>query len=411
MEGINIIIIGVVMFTLIVLVLVGLILFAKSKLVASGNVTISINDDDEKAITVPIGGKLLNVLADNKIYLPSACGGGGTCGECKCIVSDGGGDVLPTEKTKLNRKQVREHYRLSCQVPVKSNLKIEVPAEVFDIKKWECTVVSNHNVATFIKELLLELPEGESVDFRAGGYIQIEAPPHELDFKNFDVEEEFREDWDKYNVWQYHSKVDENIVRAYSMASFPLEVGKIMLNVRIATPPPRVPDAPPGQMSSYIFNLKPGDKVIISGPYGEFFAKDTDNEMVFIGGGAGMAPMRSHIFDQLIRLNSKRKMSFWYGARSLKEIFYKDHFDKLAAEHDNFEWHIALSEPKEEDNWKGLTGFIHQVLLEEYLKNHPAPEDCEYYICGPPMMNSAVTKMLDNLGVEPENVMMDDFGG
>ena len=411
MDGINIIIIGVVMFTLIVLALVGLILFAKSKLVASGNVNISINDDDEKTITVPIGGKLLNVLADNKIYLPSACGGGGTCGECKCVVPEGGGDVLPTEKTKLNRKQVREHYRLSCQVPVKSDLKIEVPAEVFDIKKWECTVVSNHNVATFIKELLLELPEGENVDFRAGGYIQIEAPPHELDFKDFDVEEEFREDWDKYNVWQYKSKVDEDIVRAYSMASFPLEVGKIMLNVRIATPPPRVPDAPPGQMSSYIFNLKPGDKVIISGPYGEFFAKDTDNEMVFIGGGAGMAPMRSHIFDQLIRLNSKRKMSFWYGARSLKEIFYKDHFDKLAAEHSNFEWHIALSEPKEEDNWKGLTGFIHQVLLEEYLSKHPAPEDCEFYICGPPMMNSAVTKMLDNLGVEPENVMMDDFGG
>ncbi|MCF8430393.1 MAG: NADH:ubiquinone reductase (Na(+)-transporting) subunit F, partial [Melioribacteraceae bacterium] len=340
-----------------------------------------------------------------------ACGGGGTCGECKCIVPDGGGDVLPTEKTKLNRKQVREHYRLSCQVPVKSDMKIEVPAEVFDIKKWECTVVSNHNVATFIKELLLELPEGENVDFRAGGYIQIEAPPHVVDYKDFDVEEEFREDWDNYKVWQYKSKVGEDIVRAYSMASFPLEVGKIMLNVRIATPPPRMPDVPPGQMSSYIFNLKPGDKVTISGPYGEFFAKETDNEMVFIGGGAGMAPMRSHIFDQLIRLNSNRKISFWYGARSLKEIFYQDHFDKLAAEHENFEWHVALSEPKEEDNWTGLTGFIHQVLLEEYLKNHPAPEDCEYYICGPPMMNSAVTQMLDNLGVEPENVMMDDFGG
>ncbi len=411
MEGINIIIIGVVMFTLIVLVLVGLILLAKSKLVASGNVTISINDDDEKAITVPIGGKLLNVLADNKIYLPSACGGGGTCGECKCVVPAGGGDVLPTEKTKLNRKQVREHYRLSCQVPVKSDMKIEVPAEVFDIKKWECTVVSNHNVATFIKELLLELPEGEKVDFRAGGYIQIEAPPHQLDYKDFAVEEQFREDWDKYNVWQYKSKVDEDIVRAYSMANFPLEVGKIMLNVRIATPPPRLPDAPPGQMSSYIFNLKPGDKVTISGPYGEFFAKDTDNEMVFIGGGAGMAPMRSHIFDQLIRLDSKRKMTFWYGARSLKEIFYQDDFNKLAAEHDNFEWHVALSEPKEEDNWEGLTGFIHQVLLEEYLSKHPAPEDCEFYICGPPMMNSAVIKMLDNLGVEPENIMLDDFGG
>lgn len=411
MEGINIIIIGVVMFTLIVLVLVGLILFAKSKLVASGNISITINDDPEKSITVPIGGKLLNALADNKVYLPSACGGGGTCGECKCVVTEGGGDVLPTEKTKLNRKQVREHFRLSCQVPVKSNLKIEVPAEVFDIKKWECTVVSNRNVATFIKELLLELPEGENVDFRAGGYIQIEAPPHELDFKDFDIEEEFRSDWDKYNVWQYKSKVDEHIVRAYSMANFPLEKGKIMLNVRIATPPPNLPNVPPGQMSSYIFNLKPGDKVTISGPYGEFFAKNTDAEMVFIGGGAGMAPMRSHIFDQLIRLNSKRKMTFWYGARSVREIFYKEDFDKLAAEHDNFTWHVGLSEPLPEDNWSGYVGFIHQILFDNYLKNHPAPEDCEYYICGPPVMNAAVLKLLDNLGVEPENVLLDDFGG
>jgi len=411
MEGINIIIIGVVMFTLIVLVLVGLILFAKSKLVASGNVNITINDDPEKSIKVPIGGKLLNVLADNKIYLPSACGGGGTCGECKCVVPDGGGDVLPTEKTKLNRKQVREHYRLSCQVPVKSDLKIEVPSEVFDIKKWECTVVSNHNVATFIKELLLELPEGENVDFRAGGYIQIEAPAHKVDYKEFDVEEEFREDWDKFDLWRYKSVVDEPIVRAYSMANFPLEVGKIMLNVRIASPPPRMPDVPPGQMSSYIFNLKPGDKVTISGPYGEFFAKGTDAEMVFIGGGAGMAPMRSHIFDQLIRLNSKRKITFWYGARSVREIFYQEDFDKLAAEHENFTWHVALSEPLPEDNWEGYTGFIHQVLLDNYLKDHPAPEDCEFYMCGPPVMNAAVLKMLDDLGVEPENILLDDFGG
>ena len=410
MDGINIIIIGVVMFTLIVLALVALILVAKSKLVASGNVNITINDDPEKSITVPIGGKLLNVLADNKIYLPSACGGGGTCGECKCVVSDGGGDVLPTEKTKLNRKQVRENFRLSCQVAVKSDMKIEVPHEVFDIKKWECTVKSNNNVATFIKELVLQLPEGESVDFRAGGYIQIEAPPHELDFKDFDVEEKFKEDWDKYNIWQYKSKVTEPIVRAYSMANFPLEKGIIMLNVRIATPPPRLQDVPPGQMSSFIFNLKPGDKVTISGPYGEFFAKDTDNEMVFIGGGAGMAPMRSHIFDQLIRLNSKRKMTFWYGARSVREIFYQEDFDKLAAEHDNFTWHVGLSEPLPEDNWNGYVGFIHQVLYDNYLKNHPAPEDCEYYLCGPPMMNSAVLKMLDSLGVEPENIALDDFG-
>lgn len=400
------------MFTLIVLALVGLILFAKSKLVASGNVKININDDPGKSLTVPIGGKLLNVLSDYKIYLPSACGGGGTCGECKCVVTDGAGDVLPTEKSKLNRKQIREHYRLSCQVPVKNNLRIEVPAEVFDIKKWECTVVSNRNVATFIKELMLKLPEGEHVDFRAGGYIQIEAPPHELDFsKDFEIEEEFRDAWDKYNVWQYKSKVTEPIVRAYSMANFPLEVGKIMLNVRIATPPSDLPNVPPGQMSSYIFKLKPGDKVTISGPYGEFFAKNTNNEMVFIGGGAGMAPMRSHIFDQLIRLNSQRKMTFWYGARSVREIFYKEDFDKLASEHKNFTWNVALSEPLPEDNWNGYVGFIHQVLYDNYLKNHLAPEDCEYYICGPPMMNSAVLNLLHNLGIEPENILLDDFGG
>jgi len=411
MDGITIVISGVVMFTVIVLLLVAVILFAKSKLVASGNVKIEINDNPEKTLTVPIGGKLLNVLADQKIYLPSACGGGGTCGECKCIVVDGGGDILPTEKTKLNRKQIREHYRLSCQVPVKADLKIQVPHEVFDIKKWECTVRSNHNVATFIKELVLELPAGEKVDFRAGGYIQIEAPPHELKFSDFIIEEEYRDAWDQFKLWDLKSVVKEQVVRAYSMANFPLEEGIIMLNVRIATPPPRSNGVPPGLMSSFIFNLKPGDKVTISGPYGEFFAKDTDAEMVFVGGGAGMAPMRSHIFDQLIRINSKRKISFWYGARSMREIFYKEHFDKLAAEHPNFTWNIALSEPVPEDNWTGYTGFIHKVLLDNYLKDHKAPEDCEFYMCGPPMMNSAVTNMLESLGVEKENIMLDDFGG
>jgi Na+-transporting NADH:ubiquinone oxidoreductase subunit F len=290
-------------------------------------------------------------------------------------------------------------------------MKIEVPAEVFDIRKWECTVRSNHNVATFIKELVLELPKGESVDFRAGGYIQIEAPKHIVKYSDFDIEEEYREDWDKYNLWKFVSKVDEPVLRAYSMASYPEEKEIIMLNVRIASPPPRLPDAPPGQMSSYIFNLKPGDKVTISGPYGEFFAKDTDAEMVFVGGGAGMAPMRSHIFDQLKRLDSKRKISFWYGARSRRESFYDDEFDKLAAEHDNFEWHLALSEPLPEDNWTGYTGFIHQVLQDNYLKDHPAPEDCEYYMCGPPMMNNACLQMLDSLGVERENIALDDFGG
>ncbi len=411
MDGMNLVILGVIMFTLIVLLLVLVILFAKSKLVPSGNVKITINDNPEHTLEVPIGGKLLNVLAENKVYLPSACGGGGTCGECKCIVLEGGGDVLPTETTKLNRKQIREHYRLSCQVAVKDNLKIEVPAEIFDIRKWECTVRSNHNVATFIKELVLELPEGENVDFRAGGYIQIEAPPHVVKYSDFDIEEEYRGDWDKFNMWRFVSTVNEPVLRAYSMANYPGEKGIIMLNVRIASPPPRMPDVPPGQMSSFIFNLKPGDKVTISGPYGEFFAKETDAEMVFIGGGAGMAPMRSHIFDQLKRLDSKRKISFWYGARSLREAFYVEDFDELARTHENFTWHLALSEPLPEDNWKGYTGFIHQVLYDNYLKDHPAPEDCEYYMCGPPMMNNAVIQMLENLGVERENILLDDFGG
>ena len=411
MEGISLVLLGVVFFTIIVLLLVVVILFAKSKLVATGNAHITINENPENSIDVPIGGKLLNALAEKEIYLPSACGGGGTCGECKCVITDGGGDVLPTEKSKLNRKQIREGYRLSCQVAVKDDMKIEVPPEVFDIKKWECTVKSNKNVATFIKELVLQLPEGEHVDFRAGGYIQIEAPPHVVHYKDFKIEDEYKGDWDKYNMWRFVSKVDEHIVRAYSMANYPEEKGIIMLNVRIASPPPNMPDVPPGQMSSFIFNLKPGDKVTISGPYGEFFAKDTDNEMVFIGGGAGMAPMRSHIFDQLKRIHSNRKMTFWYGGRSMREIFYQEDFDELQEKNENFKWHIALSEPLPEDNWNGLTGFIHQVLLDNYLSKHKAPEDCEFYLCGPPMMNSAVLKMLDDLGVEPENIMLDDFGG
>ena len=411
MQGWNLILLGVFMFTLIVIALVLIILLAKSKLVQSGNATIVINEDEKHTYTVPLGGKLLNVLADQEIYLPSACGGGGTCGECKCIITEGGGDVLTTERGKLTRGQIRQGYRLSCQVPVKADMKLEVPAEVFEIKKWECTVRSNKGVATFIKELVLELPEGERVDFRAGGYIQIEAPPHTVNYSDFEIEEEYRGDWDKFSMWQYVSKVDETVVRAYSMANYPEEEGIIMLNVRIASPPPNKPNVPPGQMSSYIFNLKPGDKVTISGPYGEFFAKDTDNEMVFVGGGAGMAPMRSHIFDQLKRIHSKRKISFWYGARSRRESFYDDEFDQLAEENDNFSWHLALSEPLPEDNWNGYTGFIHQVLYNNYLNNHPAPEDCEYYICGPPMMNDAVIKMLDDLGVEPENILFDDFGG
>jgi len=411
MDGIQLITAGVIMFTTIVFILLSVILFARSLLVPKGKAVITINDDPDHTFEIQTGDKLLSSLASQKVFLPSACGGGGSCGQCKIIISKGGGDVLPTEKAKLSRKQVREKYRLSCQVPVKGDMKLVMPAEIFSIKKWQCTVKSNRNVATFIKELVLELPQGENVNFRAGGYIQIEAPPHVVKYSDFAVEERFREDWDRFNLWQYVSTVEEPIVRAYSMANYPEERGIIMLNVRIASPPPSVPDAPPGKMSSYIFNLKPGDKVTISGPYGDFFALDTDNEMVFIGGGAGMAPMRSHIFDQLKRLKTKRKISYWYGARSSREIFYQDEFDALAKEHDNFKWHIALSSPSPEDEWTGMTGFIHQVLHDNYLKDHPAPEECEYYMCGPPMMSYAVSKMLYDLGVEHENIFYDDFGG
>ncbi len=400
------------MFTGIVLALVVVILIARAKLVASGNVTIVINDDPDKAISVAAGGKLLNVLADNKFFVSSACGGGGTCGQCRVKVFEGGGDILATETSLINKREAAAGERLSCQVAVKNDMKIEVPAEVFSIREWECTVRSNENVATFIKELVLELPPGEDVDFRAGGFIQIECAPHRLSYKTFDIQAEYRPDWDRFNLWDIESKVDAPVVRAYSMANYPEEKGIIMLNVRIATPPPRAPQGtPPGKMSSWMFDLKPGDKVTISGPFGEFFAKDTDVEMIYIGGGAGMAPLRSHLFDLLKRVDSKRKISFWYGARSLREMFYVEDFDTLQKEHDNFTWHVALSEPLPEDNWDGYRGFIHQVLHDNYLKDHPAPEDCEYYICGPPMMNQAVFKLLDDLGVEKENIAYDDFGG
>ncbi|MGR6980700.1 NADH:ubiquinone reductase (Na(+)-transporting) subunit F [Testudinibacter sp. P27/CKL/0425] len=405
------IILGIAMFTVIVLVLAVLILFAKSKLVNSGDITIGINEDPSKAIKLPAGGKLLGALASEGIFVSSACGGGGSCGQCKVKVLHGGGDILPTELSHISKKEAKEGWRLSCQVNVKTDMEVEVEPEIFGVKKWECTVISNDNKATFIKELKLAIPEGEEVPFRAGGYIQIEAEPHTVKYSDFDVPEEYREDWDKFDLFRYVSKVDEPIIRAYSMASYPEEKGIIMLNVRIATPPPKQPDAPPGQMSSYIWSLKAGDKVTISGPFGEFFAKETDAEMVFIGGGAGMAPMRSHIFDQLKRLHSKRKMSFWYGARSKREMFYVEDFDGLQAENDNFQWHVALSDPLPDDNWDGYTGFIHNVLYENYLKDHEAPEDCEYYMCGPPVMNAAVIGMLKNLGVEDENILLDDFGG
>tara|TARA_R110001599_G_scaffold11253_8_gene53840 strand:+ start:171 stop:1397 length:1227 start_codon:yes stop_codon:yes gene_type:complete len=404
------IILGVVMFTVIVLSLVAIILSARAKLVSTGNVSIVVNKDTSKPIDTPAGGKLLQTLASEGLFLSSACGGGGTCAQCKCKVLDGGGSMLPTERTYFTKREEAEGWRLACQVPVKQDMDIEVPEEVFGVKKWECTVESNNNVATFIKELVLKLPEGENVDFRAGGYVQLECPPHVADYKDFDIQDDYRGDWDKFNLWQYRSEVKEDVIRAYSMANYPEEKGIVKFNIRIASPPPGT-DHPPGQMSSYTFSLKAGDKITVYGPFGEFFAKDTEAEMVFIGGGAGMAPMRSHIFDQLKRINSKRKISFWYGARSLREMFYQDEYDMLQEENDNFTWQVALSDPMPEDNWSGYTGFIHNVLYENYLKDHSAPEDCEYYMCGPPMMNAAVIQMLKDLGVEDDNILLDDFGG
>jgi Na+-transporting NADH:ubiquinone oxidoreductase subunit F len=399
---------GVVLFTTIVLVLVAIILLARTRLVTSGTVTITLNDD--KDITSPVGRKLLNALADASVYVPSACGGGGTCGQCRVKIQAGGGNILPTELTHITRSEAAAGERLACQVVVKGNLRAELPAEVFGVKKLQCKVRSNRSVSTFIKELVLEIPPGEDLDFRAGGYIQIECPPHRVSYQDFDIPPEFRDEWDRHKLWRFVSEVNQPVTRAYSMANYPGESGIIMLNVRIATPPPNVPNAPPGIMSSYIFSLKPGDKVTVSGPYGEFFTRDTDAEMVFVGGGAGMAPMRAHIFDQLKRIGSKRKMSFWYGARSRREIFYQEDFDRLQAEHPNFEWYVGLSDPQPGDDWEGYRGFIHEVLLLHYLSTHPAPEDCEYYLCGPPMMNAAVIHMLEDLGVERENIMLDDFG-
>lgn len=404
------IVLGIGLFTAVVLVLVFVILAARSKLVSIGTVDVEINDD--RHVDMPVGIKLMQGLSDAGIFVPSACGGGGTCGQCTVRVLSGGGAILPTETSLISKREAANHCRLSCQVAVKQDMRVQVPDEVFGVKRYRCTVVSNRNVASFIKELVLELPAGEPMDYRAGGYVQIECEAHELRFSDFDIDETFRSEWDRLGIWQLESKVREPTSRAYSMASYPLEKGFIKLNVRIATPPPGAgPDVPPGIISSYIFNLKPGDEVTAAGPFGEFFARDTDNEMVFIGGGAGMAPMRAHIFDQLKRLETGRRMSFWYGARSLKEAFYVEEFDALAAEHDNFSWHLALSEPQPDDQWTGLTGFIHKVLLDEYLAEHPAPEDCEFYLCGPPMMNAAVIRMLEDLGVTEDHILLDDFGG
>ena len=405
------ILLGVGMFTSVIVALVAIVLVARNRLVASDKVTIVINDDNSKAISTPAGSTLLSTLAANKIFIPSACGGKGTCGVCKASVLEGGGVLLPTERSHVTRGEERNGVRLTCQVKVKNDMRIELPPEIFSVREWECIVRSNKNVATFIKELILELAPGESVPFRAGGYIQITCPPHEVKYSSFNIDSAYRNDWDKFNMWRYESKIDEPVSRAYSMANYPEEKSAILLNVRIASPPPKSPEnVPPGKMTSYLFSLKQGDKVIISGPFGEFYAKDTDAEMLFIGGGAGMAPMRAHIFDQVKRLKTKRKLTFWYGARSLQEAFYINDFNEIQAACENMNWHLALSEPLPEDQWTGYTGFIHQVVLDNYLNTHPAPEDVEYYLCGPPQMLNACMKMLHGLGVEPENILYDDFG-
>jgi len=401
---------GVFMFTAVVLSLVTFILIARRKLVNSGDVNIEINGDAEQSIVVPAGMKLLNTLAARDIFLSSACGGGGTCGQCRCQVTDGGGAILSTETGHFTRGEVRDNWRLACQIAVKQDMKINIPEDAFGVQRWQCRVASNDNVATFIKELVLVLPEGEDVKFRAGGFVQLEIPPYKMQYRDIEVSPEYRDDWDRFKVWDHESEVGENTIRAYSMANYPEERGILKFNIRIASPPPGS-DYPAGRMSSYLFHLKPGETVTVFGPYGDFFVKNTPNEKIWIGGGAGMAPLRSQLFDELKRKHKDYKMSFWYGARSLREMFYQKDFDELIHRYPNFSWYTALSDPLPEDNWTGLTGFIHQVVHDQYLKDHPAPEDCEYYLCGPPPMISAVLKMLDDLGVEPENILLDDFGG
>ena len=401
---------SVAVFSGVILSLTALLMVAAKKLVPQGNIKISIND--EKEVEAAAGGTLLGTLAAESIFIPSACGGGGTCAMCKCQVFEGGGDVLPTETGHLSLRERKDNWRLACQVKVKEDMKIELPEEIFGIQKFNCTVRSNDNVATFIKEFVIELDDGKTMDFESGGYIQIDIPRYEAPYTEFAVEEEYREDWDKFNLWRYVGKNDEDgVYRAYSMANHPAEGNIVMLNVRIASPPPRNPDVPPGIASSYIFNLKPGDKVTVSGPYGEFHIQDTDREMVYIGGGAGMAPLRSHLFHLFHTEGTNRKVSYWYGARSLREMFYWDHFKDIEEKFPNFDFHLALSDPLPEDNWESYRGFIHQVLLDEYLSKHEAPEDCEYYIGGPPMMLQAVLRMLDDLGVPKSQVFFDDFGG
>ena len=406
-----IVIISIIVFVVVILILVTVLNIAEKRLLPQGDVRILINGDEDKSPKVKPGGTLLSSMTNNKIFLPSACGGGGTCGLCTCQVFSGGGNILPTELSHISRTEAKENWRLACQVKIREDMDVKIPDEIFSIRKWECTVRSNENVATFIKELVLELPAGEELVFKSGGYIQIDIPEYEVGFNTFEVETEYREDWDKFHMWDLKHKNEEPIFRAYSMANHPAEGNIVMLNVRIATPPPKLwNDVPPGIASTYIFNLKPGDKVMVSGSYGEFFLKDTEKEIVFVGGGAGMAPMRSHIFDLFKTLKTKRKVSFWYGARSMREMFYHDQYLELEKEFPNFSYNVALSEPMKEDNWTGPTGFIHQVLFDNYLGNHEDPTEIEYYMCGPPMMIDACDKMLYDLGVEKEMIAYDKFG-
>ena len=405
------VLLAITVFTSVILLLVIVLNVLSNFLLPQGEVDIIINDDPSKSLKVQTGSTVLSALSSQNVYLPSACGGQGTCAQCKCQVVEGGGEILTTEKAYISRKDQKDHWRLGCQVKIRDNMKIKVPDEIFSIRKWDAVVKSNDNVATFIKELILELPADDPILFESGGYIQIDVPKYkDLDYKSFDIGEEYRDDWDKFDVWQYKADNPEPVFRAYSMANHPAEGNMIMLNIRIASPPPDNPNVPPGIASSYTFNLKAGDKVTVSGPYGEFYIKDTDREMVYIGGGAGMAPLRSHIFHLLKTEKSKRKISFWYGARSVKEMFYDDEFKALAEEFDNFTYQVALSDPLPEDNWDGPTGFIHQVAHDMHLENHEDPTECEYYLCGPPMMISAVQKMLWDLGVEEEMIDYDDFG-
>ena len=405
------VLLAITVFTSVILLLVIVLNVLSNFLLPQGEVDIIINDDPSKSLKVQTGSTVLSALSSQNVYLPSACGGQGTCAQCKCQVVEGGGEILTTEKAYISRKDQKDHWRLGCQVKIRDNMKIKVPDEIFSIRKWDAVVKSNDNVATFIKELILELPADDPILFESGGYIQIDVPKYkDLDYKSFDIGEEYRDDWDKFDVWQYKADNPEPVFRAYSMANHPAEGNMIMLNIRIASPPPDNPNVPPGIASSYTFNLKAGDKVTVSGPYGEFYIKDTDREMVYIGGGAGMAPLRSHIFHLLKTEKTKRKISFWYGARSVKEMFYDEEFKALAEEFDNFTYQVALSDPLPEDNWDGPTGFIHQVAHDMHLENHEDPTECEYYLCGPPMMISAVQKMLWDLGVEEEMIDYDDFG-